>query len=83
MNSSFTLAIAILLSLAFILMVDEIKTEEQPKYNNTVVVEKGKNIFIGYYLYLKFEPDSIVLQPVYQNFHDKYNVGDTVKTNLN
>ena len=64
-----------------VIIYDYPKQEYNTKFKDTIVLEKDKDYFIGYVMYLKFieSKDSIKLYRVYQNFYEMYNVNDTIK----
>jgi len=68
----------IVLIIAFFYINSSVKQLENPRFNNGIVIEKGKDLFSGYYLFIKYGNDSIVKKRVYQIFYDKYSVGDTI-----
>lgn len=63
-----------------VVLYEEDKTLQESRHIGAVVIEKDNDYILGETMYLKYPNDSIDLECVYQIFYDKYNVGDTVKT---
>lgn len=71
--------LSFILIIFFLIEIKNPSQLQQSKHNGGVVIEKEDHFFIGYYMNIKYENDSIETEHVYQIFYDRYEVGDTIK----